>query len=148
MGYRSIVVGTDGSPTAEVAVREAAELAKKFGARLTVVSAFVPHPSEEIARSQEEVPAELRWMLTDSAQAEDKAGHGRELARELGVDVRVRVQSGDPADVIVDVAEDVGADLIVVGSKGMTSATRFVLGNVPNKVSHHTPCDLVIIKTA
>ena len=56
--------------------------------------------------------------------------------------------SGDPAEMLVETAEDTGADLIVVGSKGMASATRFVLGNVPNKVSHHAPCDVMIVHTA
>jgi len=149
MTYRNIVVGTDGSPTAEHAVREAAELAKAFGARLTIVTAFTLRPPEEVAREQDQVPEELRWMLTDSAQAEERAGSGRTVAAGVGVaDVDVRVGAGDPAEVLIDVAEDTEADLIVVGSKGMTSAARFVLGSVPNKVSHHAPCDLAIIHTS
>ena len=147
MAYRSIVVGTDGSATAEHAVREAAELAKSFGSRLTIVTAFMPRSEDEVARDQDKVPDDLRWMLTDAAQAEDRAGAGRAVAAHLGLeDVDVRVGRG--AEVLIDVAEDIGADLIVVGSKGMTSAARFVLGSVPNKVSHHAPCDLAIIHTA
>ena len=149
MSYRHIVVGTDGSPTAEHAVREAAGLAKSFGSHLTIVTAFMPRTDEEVAREQERVPEDLRWMLTDAAQAEDRATAGRAVAAHLGLeDVTVRVGRGDPAEVLIGVAEDIGADLIVVGSKGMTSAARFVLGSVPNKVSHHTPCDLAIIHTA
>ena len=148
MAYRNVVVGTDGSETAQEAVRQAAEMAKAFGARLTVVTAYTPHP-EDVARAQAEAPAELQWMLTDAASAEERAATGRHLARELGLqDVRVRVASGDPAEMLVEAAEDTGADLIVVGSKGMTSAARFVLGNVPNKVSHHAPCDVMIVHTA
>jgi len=149
VAYRSIVVGTDGSATAEHAVREAAELAKSFGSRLTIVTAFMPRSEEEVARDQDKVPDDLRWMLTDAAQAEDRAGAGRAVAAHLGLeDVDVRVGRGDPAEVLIDVAEDIGADLIVVGSKGMTSAARFVLGSVPNKASHHATCDLAIIHTA
>ena len=111
------------------------------------MTAYTPHP-EEVARAQVEAPEELQWMLTDAAGAEERAATGRRLARELGVgEVKVRVSSGDAADMLVEAAEDTGADLIVVGSKGMTSATRFVLGNVPNKVSHHAPCSVLIIRT-
>jgi nucleotide-binding universal stress UspA family protein len=67
----------------------------------------------------------------------------------MGVDdVVLRVDSGDPASLLIDAADDSGGDVIVVGSKGMTSAKRFVLGSVPNKVSHHAPCDVVIVHTA
>lgn len=149
MAYRSVVVGTDGSATAELAVREAARMAKAFGARLTIVTAFAPHPEGDVARAQADVPEELKWVVTDAAQADDKACSGKDVAREEGVDeVHTRVERGDPADALIRVADDVGADLIVVGSRGMTSASRFLLGSVPNKVSHHAPCDLIIVRTA
>ena len=54
---------------------------------------------------------------------------------------------GDGADAILDVAEEQRSDLIVVGNKGMTGATRFLLGSVPNKVSHHAPCSVMIVRT-
>jgi nucleotide-binding universal stress UspA family protein len=149
MSYRSIVVGTDGSATAQAAVLHAAGLAKAFGASLRVVSAFHPHKADDIAKLQQGVPDDLAWVVTDSGQAEDLARAGVKAAQEAGArDVRTRVEAGDPAEVLISIADEVGADLIVVGSKGMTSATRFVLGNVPNKVSHHAPCDLVIVHTA
>jgi nucleotide-binding universal stress UspA family protein len=56
-------------------------------------------------------------------------------------------ERGEPADALITVAEERGGDLIVVGSKGMSSASRFLLGNVPNKVSHHAPCDVIIVHT-
>jgi nucleotide-binding universal stress UspA family protein len=148
VAYKSVVVGTDGSARAAVALRTAAEMAKAAEARLTVVVAFSSHPREELARAQRDAPSELQWMMTDSAQAEELAGRARTTALEAGVkDVKSRVVESDPADAIIGVAEDVNADLIVVGNKGMTSATRFVLGSVPNKVSHHSPCDLFIVHT-
>ena len=149
MGYRSIVVGTDGSATAALAVRHAAELAKAFGARLTVVSAFSPGTSAAVERAAGDVPLDMQWMLTDSAQADELAATGRAIAEEVGVkQVALRVQAGDPATVLLDQADDVGADLLVVGSKGMSTASRFLLGSVANKVSHHSPCDVVIVHTA
>jgi nucleotide-binding universal stress UspA family protein len=69
------------------------------------------------------------------------------VAREAGVSVNVYPRQGDPADAILDVAEEREADLIVVGNKGMTGAKRFLLGSVPNKVSHHAPCSVMIIRT-
>jgi nucleotide-binding universal stress UspA family protein len=148
MGYRSVLVGTDGSESAERAVEHAAALARSFGARLTILTAFAPTPADDVQRAQQEAPVELRWMLTDAAQAEDRAGAGKELADRLGVDdVRTRVSRGDPAEALVETADDIGADVIVVGSKGMTGAGRFLLGSVPNRVSHHAPCDLLIVHT-
>ena len=148
MSYRSVLVGTDGSESAERAVEHAAGLAKAFGARLTILPAFAPHAPHDVQRAQAEAPADLQWMLTDASQAEDKAGSGRALAARLGVkEVRTRVFRGDPAEALIDTADDVGADLIVVGSKGMTGTGRFLLGSVPNRVSHHSPCDLLIVHT-
>ena len=148
MPYRNVVVGTDGSETAELAVRHAAELAKAFGARLTVVTAFTARPDEEAKRIQE-APEDVRWAITDATSADERARRARAMARDMGVDdVVLRVDSGDPASLLIDAADDSGGDVIVLGSKGMTSAKRFVLGSVPNKVSHHAPCDVVIVHTA
>jgi nucleotide-binding universal stress UspA family protein len=148
MPYRNVIVGTDGSATAELAVRHAAELAKAFGARLTIVTAFTPEPEDEAKRLQE-APPDVRWAITDATSADERAREGRAIAREVGVeDVAVRVDSGDPAMLLIDAADDTGGDVIVVGSKGMTGAKRFILGSVPNKVSHHAPCDVVIVHTA
>jgi nucleotide-binding universal stress UspA family protein len=69
------------------------------------------------------------------------------VAREAGVPVNVYARQGDPADAIVDVAEEREADLIIVGNKGMTGARRFLLGSVPNKISHHAPCSVLIVRT-
>jgi nucleotide-binding universal stress UspA family protein len=147
MAYRRVVVGTDGSETAAMAVRHAAHLAKAFGGELIVVTAFTPQPSLDRA-SEASVPDDLRWTITDSAKAEDHARAASVIAKEVGVEkVRVRSEKGDPADALVNAAEDTGADLIVVGSRGMTSASRFLLGSVPNKVSHHAPCDVMIVHT-
>jgi nucleotide-binding universal stress UspA family protein len=64
------------------------------------------------------------------------------------VEAEPHAREGDPADAILDLAEEVRSDLIVVGSKGLTDARRFLLGSVPNKVSHHAPCSVLIVYTA
>jgi nucleotide-binding universal stress UspA family protein len=72
---------------------------------------------------------------------------GAKVAREMGVEARTRIEQGDPADTILMVADLEAADLIVVGNRGMTGPTRFLLGSVPNVISHHAPCDVLIVKT-
>jgi nucleotide-binding universal stress UspA family protein len=148
MTYAKVVVGTDGSPTAEDAVRHAARLAACFDARLVIVTAFQPS-GDVLSAEAVGVPADVRWALTDRQQAEEHARHGRTLAHDLGArDVVVSSDAGDPVEVILDTAADHGADLIVVGSRGMTSAARFVLGSVANAVTHHAPCDVLVVHTA
>lgn len=144
--YRNVLVGTDGSPTATRAVDQAARLAASVGARLTIVTAYTRDPRHE--REAAEAPEEVRWMVTDAGAATGTVDDAVRLARNLGAtDVITRTASGDPADVLVEMADETGADVIVVGSKGMVGAARFVLGSVPNKVSHHAPCDVLIVQT-
>src|SRR5687767_11281201 len=73
------------------------------------------------------------------------------LSKELagdGVAVKTHGMAGDPADALIDIAENVKADLIVVGNRGMGGVKRFVLGSVPNKISHHAPCSVLIVHTS
>jgi nucleotide-binding universal stress UspA family protein len=147
MTYGTIVVGTDGSSTAQEAVRHAGALASAEGARLVVVTAYTPH-HDDVARRSAEAPDDIRWMLTDRSLAEEKAEQGRGLAVEAGATgVVVQATEGNPADVVLDAAKQFGADLIVVGSKGLTSASRYVLGAVASSVSHHAPCDVLVVHT-
>jgi len=145
--FRSIVVGTDGSDTATRAVRQATELARAVGARIELVSAYEPVSDARLREESIQVPADLQWMINprDDVQAMLEAA-AREI-RAAGVEVEVFALQGDPADAILDVAEERGSDLIVIGNKGMTGAKRFLLGSVPNKVSHHAPCSVLIIRT-
>ena len=148
MGYRSIIVGTDGSETAERAVRQAAGLAADEGARLVVVSAYQPSGDRPPSSEVERVPAGLRYTLTDRVQTEELAERGRAIAKEGGVEkVVVQALEGDPAHVLLEAASDFDADLIVVGSKGLTSHARFFLGSVASSVAHHAPCDVLVAHT-
>jgi nucleotide-binding universal stress UspA family protein len=143
--FASIVVGTDGSQTAREAVRQAVELARRLGARLDIVSAY--EPAGRLREEAQQVPGDLQWMVN---AREDVDATLREAAAEseaAGVATETYARQGDPADAILDVAEERGADLIVVGNKGMTGAKRFLLGSVPNKISHHAPCSVLIIRT-
>jgi len=148
MGYTSIVVGTDGSTTAERAVRQAAALAADEGARLVVVSAYEPKGTVASSAEASRVPDDIRFTLTDRAQTEALAEQGRAIAREAGAGkVVVQALEGDPATVLIEAAKDFDADLIVVGSKGLTSHAHFILGSVAASVAHHAPCDVLVAHT-
>jgi nucleotide-binding universal stress UspA family protein len=148
MGYRSIVVGTDGSETAERAVRHAAALAADEGSRLIVVSAYQAEGDRTARGEHDQVPEDLRYRLTDRAQTEELCERGRAIAREAGVTkVVVQALEGDPQEVLIEAARDFDADLIVVGSKGLTSHAHFILGSVASSVAHHAPCDVLVAHT-
>jgi nucleotide-binding universal stress UspA family protein len=144
--FHSIVVGTDGSDTATQAVRQAIELARAVGARIELVSAYEPVTDARLHETIH-VPEDLHWMINPREDVEATLEQAAGEIRAAGVEVEVFARQGDPADAILDVAEERGSDLIVVGNKGMTGAKRFLLGSVPNKVSHHAPCSVLIIRT-
>lgn len=144
--FSSIVVGTDGSDTATQAVRQAIELARSVGARIELVSAYEPVTDARLHETIH-VPEDLHWMINPREDVEATLEEAAREIRAAGVEVEVFARQGDPADAILDVAEERGSDLIVIGNKGMTGAKRFLLGSVPNKVSHHAPCSVLIIRT-
>jgi nucleotide-binding universal stress UspA family protein len=145
--FKSIVVGTDGSETAAQAVRQAVELASAVGATIELVSAYEPVPAQRLREERLQAPEDLQWTINPREDVDATLAAAAEAARAGGVDANVYPRQGDPADAILDVAEEREADLIVVGNKGMTGAKRFLLGSVPNKVSHHAPCSVLIIRT-
>lgn len=120
--YSRILVGTDGSETAGRAVQRAVDLAKATGAQVTIASAGSADRASDV--------------VTKAAAAHDNSG----------VPVETKVLAGDPATALVEEAAQ-GYDLLVVGNKGMAGASRFLLGSVPNKVSHHSPVALLIVHT-
>ena len=145
--FSSIVVGIDGSDTAREAVRQATALASAVGARIELVSAYEPVTDARL-RESIAVPEDLHWIINPREDVEATLEEAAAQIRAAGVTVEVFARQGDPADAILDVAEERGSDLIVVGNKGMTGAKRFLLGSVPNKISHHAPCSVLIIRTA
>jgi nucleotide-binding universal stress UspA family protein len=147
MMFGSIVVGTDGSPTAGEAVRQATELAGAIGATIHLVSAFEPVGNQRLREERVQAPDDMQWSINQREDVEATLKEAAEKIQEAGVSVDTYSRQGDPADAILDVAEEKDADLIVVGNKGMTGAKRFLLGSVPNKVSHHAPCSVMIIRT-
>jgi nucleotide-binding universal stress UspA family protein len=146
--FASIVVGTDGSDTAKTAVRYAIDLARELGARLQIVSAYEPVSDQRRREETLDVPEDLQWLVNLREDVLAQLEEAKEDARIAGVTkVETFARQGDAADAILDVAEEQRSDLIVVGNRGMTGAKRFLLGSVPNKVSHHAPCSVLIVRT-
>jgi nucleotide-binding universal stress UspA family protein len=136
-----IVVGTDGSETAAVAVMEAVELAKAFGLALHVVGAYHAHSLQTSG-----LPQEFEGLGSLSACEAVLEDIGSRI-KTAGVTAELHAIAGDPADVLIEMAEKLHAGLIVVGNKGIGSRKRFLLGNVPSKVVHHAPCSTYIVHT-
>ncbi|HEY4947530.1 MAG TPA: universal stress protein [Acidimicrobiales bacterium] len=137
--FTNIVVSTDGSETASEAVALAVQLAREGGGRLHLVigvptTTAAPAPSVGATASGAQLNAAAQHLL-------EKVPGGIE-----GIDVEIHTAAGDPAEVLVRRADEVGADLIVVGSKGMRG-TRRILGSVPNSVAHKAGCHVLIAKT-
>lgn len=162
-GYGKILVGTDGSPTAMRAVDMASQLAARLDATASVVCVYQP-PSEQeleqyradpndplaqwnVGKEVREVPPEFKWRIAGAAQAEDILDRARERTQNAGVEVDVRAIEGNPAEELISLAGAEAFDMIAVGSVGMTGAKRFMLGNVPHRISHHAPTDVLILRT-
>ena len=129
------------------AVRQATDLAKLSGATLSIVSAYAPvskkRGRERAARRAGRRPVRDRPARGRQPGPRRRRGRGQ----KEGVEAQTHPVEGDPAEAILNVAEQTKADLIVVGNKGMTGARRFLLGSVPNNVSHHAPCSVIIVRT-
>ena len=140
MEISTVAVGTDGSGTASEAVQAAADLARHFDAKLVLLSAFQGSGSKQSSE-----PSERQWAVSPSARVKEILARTESALKNEGVDCSTQIDEGDPAEVIVRLAEECGADLLVIGNRGMQ---RRVLGSVPNKVSHRAPCDVLIVQTA
>jgi nucleotide-binding universal stress UspA family protein len=146
--FGRIVVGTDGSETANEAVRQATELAKLTGATLDVVSAFSPVPQGRVRDEARAAPGDVQYEINPREDVNMVLEAASGDAKKAGVgEVQTHAREGDPGEAVLDVAEEIKADLIVVGNKGMTGARRFLLGSVPNNISHHAPCSVMVVRT-
>jgi nucleotide-binding universal stress UspA family protein len=138
----TVAAGTDGSATAAEAVRAAAEIARRFDAKLVLLSAFQDSGGPV---DREDAPAELQWAVSPSARVREILARTAEDLQGLGISCSTLVDQGDPADVLVRLASECDADVLVIGSKGMH---RRVLGSVPNTVTHSAPCSVLVVKTS
>jgi nucleotide-binding universal stress UspA family protein len=144
---RAIVVGTDGSPTATEAVRRAGHLARVEGAALHVVTAYHRESGWSDRGDAKSLAADQQWLASPGAAAGDLALQTAVEVVGPGIELKVHARPGDPVRALIDVAVEVGADLIVVGNKGMNGLAGRLRPTVPNRVSHQAPCDVLIVDT-
>jgi len=124
----------------------ATEMAAVHGARLHVVTAYEP-VLPTLSKEERDALGELAWMASPGELAERLVAEAAERATAAGIEVETHVHAGDAAHAVIEVAEARGADLIVVGNKGLSSPARFLLGSVPSKVVHHAPCHVLVVRT-
>lgn len=126
--YRKILVGAHSSPTSAVAENRAAWLAGQLGAELTLI-----HVSD------------------DETTTNDSGAHildaAAERARMLGVEAGTEHRRGEVAPSIMAAAADLHADLLVIGDHGMGPGNRFTLGGIPTQVAHHSPIDILVVRS-
>ncbi len=137
----AIVVGTDGSPGAEAAVQKAIELVHDTSATIHLVCVYPGQsPLERIGMTARQDPTDLRGVASDVLARDERR------FVEAGFAVEKHAREGDPAHVIIEVAEEQHADLIVVGARGSTGLRRFMLGSVSSKLAHHAPSSVLIVR--
>ncbi len=138
--FRKILVGTDGSDSATKAVSHAADLAGAMGAELVLIHVY-PAPRSDVGSTFGRADAYPGQEIGQAVLRDAEKHYAGK------VKVKTVLREGDPAEGLIDVAEEEGIDLIIVGNRGMTGAKRFLLGSVPNQVSHHAPCNVLIVHT-
>jgi nucleotide-binding universal stress UspA family protein len=140
----TVAVGTDGTDTADKAVNFAIDLAKRYDARLVVISAYRPVSESRLKSEQKDAPEDIQWSINPTEDVDAILSDVEEKAQEAGLATTTVAGDGDPADVLVGHAEEQNADLLVIGNKGMQ---RRILGSVPNSVAHKATCTVVVVKT-
>jgi nucleotide-binding universal stress UspA family protein len=140
---RTIAIGFDGSATAAKAVEMAVEIARRFESEVVLLSAL--RDSTATSADQAVDTVELSWESNPSARVQHALATTQDRLRRQGLQCRTLVDEGDPGDVLVRLADECEADLLVVGNKGMQ---RRILGSVPNTVTHKAGCSVLVVKTA
>ena len=138
----TVAVGTDGSATASKAVEAAIEIAQRFGAKLVLLSAF--QGADSRPRGAQAGSEEIQWTFDNDARVREMLRRTEQELRDRKIECTTMVDEGDPADVLIRLAEECEADLIVIGNRGMQ---RRVLGSVPNTVTHKATCSVYVVKT-
>lgn len=146
--FTHIVVGTDGSPDAKEALNAAAHLASIAPQGMVhVVTAYEPLSSAEIHRLDVELPDEFHEQLTGDLLVRPIVEEANATLRAQGIGHTTLETRKPPAEAILVLAGTVGADLIVVGSRGQGAMDRMRHGSVSTKVMHHSPCSVLVVKS-
>ena len=141
---QTVAVGTDGSGTADKAVEFAIDMAARYEARIVFISAYVPVRESRLSREARDAPGTCSGRSTRPRTSTRRCASARSAPRQKGLRWASEAREGDPAKILVELAESNDADVLVIGNKGMQ---RKLLGSVPNSVSHNAPCSVMIVKT-
>lgn len=144
--FKTIVAGTDGSTNAEKAVAAGAAIAAEQGAKMHVVTAMRPLTPAQLYELKQSLPSEFWPQLHADYFGEDRIRNAVAVCKLAGIEPVTHMISSDPADAILDVADAIDADLIVVGSRGEGPAKRVLHGSVSTKVIHHAKCSVLVVK--
>ena len=145
-GYQTVVVGTDGSDSSLRAVERAAEIAARSGAKLVVATAYFPHSEDQRAA---DVLKDEGYKMAGNAPIYAILREARDRAHSAGAqDVEEKAVVGAPVDALVDLAEEIGADLLVVGNVGLSTIAGRLLGSVPANVARRSKSDVLIVHTS
>lgn len=148
--YETIVVGTDGSQSAELAVQRAAELASQLDSRIVVVHAYQAGTPDHRRRPSQHNPHQHSERLSREEQAEEILNEAKRLCLEAGVTperIETKIAHTEPAISLLDLAAEIRADLIVMGSRQIAGPKRVLLGSVSQRVTDHSSCDVTIVRT-
>lgn len=146
--YRTVVVGTDGSPPSMRAVARAGRVAADSSAALVIACAYYPNSQRDVERARDEMGDEA-FQVVGSAPAEDRLREASDHARAVGVtDIETVAALGAPIDSLIDIADKRSADLLVVGSRGLNTLKGRILGSVPSEISRRSECDVLVVRTA
>lgn len=145
--YSTVVVGTDGSESSYRAVEKAAVLAADAGAKLVVAVAYYPADPKNVAKDADVLGAEA-YQISGSTPAYEILRVARERAVAKGVkEIDERPIVGEPVESLLKLVEDVEADLLVIGNRGMNTLTGRLLGSVPSDAARKSKCDVLIVHT-
>jgi nucleotide-binding universal stress UspA family protein len=140
----TVAVGTDGSGTAAKAVMSAMEMAERFGARIVFISAYQPVDEGRLRHEKRDAPEDVQWTINPEEDVDATLREAEELAEQRGLRWASEAAQGDPAEVLIGLADKHDADVLVIGNRGMH---RRVLGSVPNSVTHKAHCSVYLVKT-
>lgn len=145
--YRTVLVGTDGSDSSLIAVERAAGLAAAGDSQLVIACAYFPATPREVKRASEEL-GEESYQVMGSAPAEDTLQTAQDRAKAAGAqNVVTKAVSGAPVDTLLALVDEVKADVLVVGNRGLNSLTGRLLGSVPSDAARKAVCDVLIVHT-
>lgn len=140
----TVAVGTDGSGTASRAVAAALDLAERYGARVVFISAYEPVSDIRLRSEQRNAPEDVQWTINPQEDVAAILSEAERLAEARGLEWTSEAGRGDPAEVLVRLADEHRADVLVIGNRGMH---RKLLGSVPNSVTHKAHCSVYLVKT-